>query len=222
MIMKCPFHKNKLRPELPPLPPNIAKLPIDERGYPVPWFVSWPNGKPEFRMIDGSKIGLAHIQRLCWVCGQKLKGPKTFVIGPMCAVNRNSGEPPSHAECAHFSVRACPFIMRPNMDRREDDFTRKYAKDAGGIMLRRNPGVVMLWETLDYVRYSDGMGGQLFRIGDPISVTWWREGRTATREEIMGSIDSGLPLLAEHCASQAERDLLQKMYNQALTLVPAA
>lgn len=30
----------------------------------------------------------------------------TFVVGPMCELNRISGEPPSHRECAEFSA-AC-------------------------------------------------------------------------------------------------------------------
>ena len=30
----------ELRPDLPPLPGRIAKLPV-YRGYPVPWFVTW-------------------------------------------------------------------------------------------------------------------------------------------------------------------------------------
>jgi hypothetical protein len=218
----CPFHQNKLRPELPPLPANIAKLPVDERGYPVPWFVSWPNGKPEFRMIDGPKIKLAIIQKRCWVCGTRLRGPKTFVIGPMCTVNRNTAEPPCHLECAEFSVKACPFIMRPNMERREDDFTRKHARDIAGVAIRRNPGVTCLWTTLGSFPHSDGGKGILFRLGDPIAVTWWREGRTATRAEIMESIDSGLPLIEEHWTNDRERAELKRLYEHALKNVPAS
>lgn len=30
---------------LPPIPDAIAKLPRDERGYPVPWFVPWIDGR---------------------------------------------------------------------------------------------------------------------------------------------------------------------------------
>jgi hypothetical protein len=31
----------RVRPELPPLPDRLAKLPLSDRGYPVPWFVQW-------------------------------------------------------------------------------------------------------------------------------------------------------------------------------------
>src|SRR5262245_54991717 len=113
---------NRLRPDLPPLPSRIAGLPIDpERGYPVPWFVAWHDGKPEFRTADGRKFRQAIRDRLCWVCGQPLGRHLVFVIGPMCTVNRVTVEPPCHLDCAEFSVRACPFLSKPQMTRREND-----------------------------------------------------------------------------------------------------
>jgi len=31
---------SRLRPNLPPLPDRMKALPIDRRGFPVPWFVA--------------------------------------------------------------------------------------------------------------------------------------------------------------------------------------
>ena len=45
-----------LRDELEPLPQRMTGLPIDERGYVVPWFVAWVNKKAEFRAIDGENF----------------------------------------------------------------------------------------------------------------------------------------------------------------------
>ena len=65
-----------------------------------------------------------------------------------------------------------------------------------GIMLKRNPGVTLCWTTLSYKPFRDYRGsGVLFRIGDPVSVEYFAEGRTATRDEIMQSINSGMPSL---------------------------
>src|SRR5690242_2247182 len=115
--MKCPV----LRPELEqPLPDRIARLPLDERGYPVPWFVDWVDGKPEFRAMDPAKWKRAVKERLCWVCGDRLGVLLVFPIGPMCGINRTTAEPPSHRDCALWSVRNCPFLSRPHMVRRED------------------------------------------------------------------------------------------------------
>ena len=97
----------KLNPQIAalPLPANMRGLPLDpERGFPVPWFVPWLDGKPEFRAMDPKKILEAVAKRKCWVCGQHLaQHGMTFVIGPMCLVNRVSSEPPSHLECAQYS-----------------------------------------------------------------------------------------------------------------------
>lgn len=186
-----------LRPGLPPLPDRIKKLPVDERGYPVPWFVEWINGKPEFRIADGRKKVQAVNEHLCWVCGQRLGTYLCFVIGPMCAVNRITSEPPTHRECAEWSAQACPFLSRPHSKRREAAMPEE-AKDAGsaGIMIKRNPGVTLLWITKGY-RIKRVDNGFLFELGQPRESVAIAEGRTATAEELRDSIMSGLPLLRE-------------------------
>lgn len=71
------------------MPPRIARLPVNDAGYPVPWFVAWIDGKPDFRVIGPAKLPKAVKEGRCWICGDKITGPTVaFVIGPMCAVNR--------------------------------------------------------------------------------------------------------------------------------------
>jgi hypothetical protein len=195
---------------LPHLPPRMQRLPIDARGYPVPWFVAWldadgrvvPNGrgKPDFRVISPGRIQDALIFRRCWICGDKLGSMASFVSGPMCGINRTAGEPPSHLECATFAVKACPFLANPEMRRREKGLPEGY-QDAAGVMIRRNPGVCLIWTTRKWTvfRVENGI---LFKMGDPEHLTFWCEGRSATRAEIDGSIHSGLPLLM----TEAQKD----------------
>lgn len=218
---KCPFN-HPVRSDLPPLTQRIASLPVDERGYPIPWFVAWPNGKPDFRVMDPQKLVAAHLQKLCWVCGQRLRGDKTFVIGPMCAVNRISSEPPSHLDCAEWSVKGCPFLSKPNMTRRQHDELIKAGATAPGIAIERNPGVMLLWSTKSYERFEDGMGrgGKLFRLGDPVTVSWWREGRPATRQECVESIETGMPALAGGCRTKQDVEKLAGMADRAALLLP--
>ena len=101
----------------PDLPATMRDLPVDHRGFPVPWFVAWIDGKPSFPVADGAKMALAVRQGLCWVCGGKLPKMRASVIGPMCAINRTISEPQSHLECARFSARRCPFMANPRMGR---------------------------------------------------------------------------------------------------------
>lgn len=178
------------------VPESIRRLAIDPvRKIPVPWFVAWVDGRPEFRCADGDKFVRAVRERRCWVCGDPLEGRATYVIGPMCAVNRLTSEPPCHPACAEYSARTCPFLCRPRMDRRVGGLPEEAT--SAGIMIRRNPGVSCLWEgrVPGATPFRDGSGGVLFRLHYPIAVSWWTEGRAATRAEVDASVASGLPAL---------------------------
>lgn len=192
-----------LRPELEPLPRRMRFLPVDDRGYVVPWFVAWIEGKPEFRAMDPEKFVRAIREKRCWVCGDTLGKRLAFVIGPMCGVNRNTSEPACHLECAGWSARNCPFLSRPHAKRREDELTEEFEKHVAGYAIKRNPGVTCIWVTESFTLYEDGNGRPLIEIGEPTSVRWYAEGRLATRAEVQASIDSGLPLLREKAEEQA-------------------
>ena len=179
------------------LPARMKDLPIDDRGYVVPWFVAWIEGKPEFRAMDPIKYIRAIREKRCWVCGEKLGVNVVFVAGPMCGINRTSSEPPSHAECARWSATNCPFLSNPRQVRREDEVLNNAClrANAPGIAIARNPGVAMLWFTRQFEVFDDGHGKPLIQMGEPESVEWYACGRKATRDEVMRSIDTGLPTI---------------------------
>lgn len=207
------------------MPEAISRLPVNRVGYPVPWFVAFINGEPDFRVIRAGGIECAVLGGLCWLCGQHLEAEHSFVIGPMCAVNRTSAEPPSHPACAEWAVRACPFLATPRMTRREICVPGVGVLGAAGQMILRNPGVALVWTTLPdrWRPVGDGEGGVLFYVGAPIATSWFAEGRRATRAEILTSIHTGLPellRLAEGEPGAVEQ--LNMMVQSAMNLVPAA
>jgi hypothetical protein len=207
------------------MPSRMTALPTDKAGHPVPWFVAFIDGKPDFRVIRPGGIHEAMRCSLCWVCGHGFRPgeDRAWVIGPMCAVNLVTAEPPSHLECAAWSAANCPFLATPNMTRR-DRHMPEGAENPAGIMIRRNPGVALVWVT-GYRGWKEERDGQgfLFRLGAPKRALWFAEGREATRAEALASIDSGLPLLRE----MAEQDgpeavaALERMHRDALVHVPA-
>jgi hypothetical protein len=189
-----------LRKGLPLLPRRMRTLPIDRRGYPIPWFVfTNDDGTRDFRVADASKRGQAVRDRLCWICGQRLGHWFAFVIGPMCAVNRNTSEPPCHFECAFFAVQACPFMTLPEAQYRSANLPSDTSELPHAI--DGNPGAVAIWITGSFKPYRTG-GSWLIDIGPPERVHWYAEGRVATRAEIVASLDRRLPRLME--AAQAE------------------
>ena len=199
---QCP-HTAQLRPELGALPKRLQHLPLDSRGYPVPWFVDWIDGEPEFRAMSPEKFERAINERRCWVCGDRLGSYKTFVAGPMCVLTRTSAEPPSHYDCAEWSAQNCPFLTRPNMERREDDVINNEGQGDAAIL--RNPGCTALVTTKGYrvFRTSAAAIGWLIEMGEFERVEWFAEGRPATRAEVEHSVETGLPLLRESCEREA-------------------
>ena len=202
-----PIKARCMRPGLPPLPASMAHLPIDARGFPVPYFVACVNTIPDHRVMDGSKMMPAIKRRLCWMCGKKLGREVTFTIGPMCCITRTISEPPSHHACATYAVKACPFLSRPHAKRREAGLPDE-AVDSAGVGLKRNPGATCLWTTLDFEvdrlpeGSPEGRAGILFGLGEPIALEWYAEGRPATRAEVDASIESGIPLLMPSVEAQ--------------------
>lgn len=203
------------------IPARIKKLPLNKDGYPVPWFVAWIDGAPDFRVIGPGKLQDAVRMKLCWVCGEPLGGWLAFVIGPMCALNRVSSEPPSHRQCAEFSAKACPFLSNPERPRRENNLPEGHQNPAG-ISIDRNPGVTLVWITKSYkiIRLDRGV---LFDIGPLEEALWYARGRAATREEVTASIESGLPQLEAAAKEDGEQalDLLAKRKEAAMAFLPA-
>lgn len=202
------------------MPIRMTRRPVDERGFPVPFFVAMVDGKPDHRVADPSKFKRCVEGNVCWLCGDRLGVFVAFVIGPMCAVTRVSAEPPSHRDCAEYAVRACPFLSRPHAKRREPEF--EHVEAAGGP-IQRNPGVSLVWVTRGYRmrRAKAGNPGYLFDVGDPSSTSWWAEGRPATREQVERSTREGLPALRVHAPGALELAQLESAAEQAQRYWPA-
>ena len=211
-----------LREGLPELPARFRKLPLDPRGYPIPWFVAEVEGKRDFRVADGAKRVRAVRERLCWLCGEKLGVHMAFVIGPMCAVNRNTSEPGCHLECAEFAAKACPFLTLPDAKYRTANLPE--GGTAQPHALGGNPGVVCIWVTRSCRPYKI-TGGWLIRVGAPSRTIWYTGGRLATRVEVLEGLDARLPLLASIAkeeGSDAEAALRAMVEVVTRTLLPAA
>lgn len=215
-----------LQEHLKTLPASMARLTRDSRGYPVPWFVDkaapYKDGNPDFRIMDGAHLKSAVREKRCWVCGGKLMSESgTFVAGPMCGVNRTSAEPPSHLACARWSAMACPFLAHPKRIR--DERGLPAGTTQAGVGIKRNPGVAMLWTGDGYEVWRPPGGGVLFALPDPTSVEWLCEGRPATRDEVMESVESGLPLLLAEAAKEGAAACFQlgQMTERFLAYVPS-
>lgn len=206
-------------------PHRFASLPVDERGYPVPWFVIREDGTYDFRVMEARKFSRAIRERVCWVCGQPLGRWLAFGIGPMCAITRTISEPPSHLECMSWSIRNCPFLSNPKQGR-DTAAIPEGAVEASGFPLTRNPGVMCLWMTKTYDVFNppNKQPNQppLIHIGEAESTSWWREGRHATRGEVDEAIAGGMPALLAMAQLQGDFAVTQLgfAYKKVQELLP--
>jgi hypothetical protein len=184
------------------------------------------NGEPDHRVVEPRAMKVCVQQFRCWICGGPLGRFRSFLVGPMCAINRISGEPPSHLECARYAARACPFLTRPHAKRRDAGMPDTPLTKPAGMHLERNPGVALVWTTRTYkpfkaARPGGGADGVLFDMGPAESMEWFAEGRAATLEEVEQSIRTGLPSLIEVAQNDADEAGVIEINRRATELMDA-
>jgi hypothetical protein len=112
----------------------------------------------------------------------------------MCGINRITAEPPSHKDCAEYALKACPFLSNPQAKRPERPMPA--GVHVAGHMIERNPGVSLMWTAESFALWRlAGHQTPLIRLGPPLELAFWANGREATREELMRSLMAGLELL---------------------------
>lgn len=203
------------------MPSRIRALPRTRAGYPIPFFAAIVDGKPDLRIADEKIVYRCVNERLCWICGQRRsKINQAFVGGPLMAVNRICGEAPSHLVCAEYAAQVCPYLVRPTMERR--DRGKPEATVYSGHSIKDNPGMTLVWSANGYRIVRDGKR-ILFNIGDtPTTVSWWTEGRPATRAEVVALLEERFPLLqAEAAGDSAALKLLDRQLAAAMAHVPS-
>lgn len=131
------------------IPPELEHLPIDERGYPIPFFVGKINGKINFKYQDRKKMEACIQHRWCPICAKRLDKVFSYVItGPRGLKNRVVSDAPMHRLCAEFTLQACPHIHFQKSERKENV--------EGTYILTNKPDVLYLIQ-VDEWRLSEGV-----------------------------------------------------------------
>lgn len=214
-----------LRDDIPPPPTHMASRPL-HRGYPVPYFVGWVDGLPEFRVADRHKHEMCRMHEFCWCCGKPLGTHRVLVTGPMALLTKITAEPPSHRACAEYALQACPHLVHPHAKRREAGMPEKRSSPAG-TLVTTNPGVALAWEgDYEFVKRQDGW---LIELKEPVVLDWWTRGRRATREEALAGLEASVSRVKQLSIEQfhhRRRGLADAMHDlglhhaQALELLP--
>lgn len=207
-----------------PEPVQISRLRRDRHGRAVPWFIDWNDGNPDFRVVRRGVAIEALRKGLCWVCGTHRGADAAFVLtGPISVVNRFAPEPPCHAACAIYTVRACPFLTTPRMRRRENNLPDDRIGPSDAAILD-NPGVAVVWFGGPWSIERDGSGGVLFKLGAPSQVRWYSQGVIATRDQVLEAFDASLPRVRAWAQEDGPEHVLalEGRVAAAMVHVPAA
>lgn len=185
--------RTTLRTGTPAAPNTMRGLRLDASGMLVPWNVHWTMGVPDYGVIDPSKVLKAVNEKRCWTCGEPLRRFKTFQLNAMAAIERVSPQPPSHRDCAEYSA----------------------------TVLKQHRGVTMLWTTTDHMPFAIGLA-MLFRMHDPVTASWYRDGQPATRAEVLEAISSASNVLIRDAEKQGAKAVLDlgRRAGQLLMLAP--
>jgi hypothetical protein len=107
------------------------------------------------------------------------------------------------------------------MRRNENDLPEGHTEPAGQF-IKRNPGVSCVYITRDYKLFNAMGGGSLVKLGAPVHTEWFAEGKPASRDEVLASIDSGYPLLVEMATRDGNEALaeLETLRAHAMNLLP--
>lgn len=191
------------------MPTRMKGRPVDLRGFPVPWFVTQktPDGLYDFVHIDPARLETAYRLGLWTLSGQPLGKYVSFVVGPMCIINRVSAEPPCIPELGKWAAQVCPFLSRPLAKRPAHDPSAE--QNVPGVMVADNPGGCVVW-TVKRDGFTRGRN-RLYSFGDPVEVTFWTKGREATPDEARAIFEARAEKL-EAMARVEGDDALQAFY----------
>lgn len=129
------------------IPEFLSHLKVDERGYPIPFFVKWIKGKPDFRILDEHNRELCIKDRLCSICGKVMEDIFFyFISGPIGFHNKVSTDAPMHENCARYSLSVCPHLLYQRAERRDEDIM--YLKNDHQIL--QKPPYMVLARTVRY------------------------------------------------------------------------
>lgn len=132
------------------IPNFLSHLKVDERGYPIPYFVAWVNGKPDFRMLDSKRQKRCVESHLCSICGKKLFEYFYFITGPIGLSNGTHSDPPAHRDCAEYSLQICPHLFFEKSDRNERGEIYKEARDNNTTGIMNKPKELYLIKSDKY------------------------------------------------------------------------
>jgi hypothetical protein len=156
-------------------PSRIARMAVDERGYPIPYFALVKDGVPNLLVVDRDKWARCIIEKRCWVCGEKLDTLIAFVGGPMCMKHRVFSDAGMHRDCAEYAMQVCPMLAAPKYGYAQTPAIDGVDMNTQDVSMERpDKHGVGITASFDVIRNG---GGYSIKAGPWLSLQFWRNGK---------------------------------------------
>lgn len=186
-----------------PMPPSVAKLPRDRRGYPIPANVLWQNGKPIFAANDARFEIDAVKNGLCSVTGDLLKDDDVWLIAGPRSILDPRGMVFDHPVCREakdYSMRVCPYLATPHYKGLSTQAKVNLAAKVGGTT--NNP--LRPWQDME-VQVAAKVRGIRIALDHENGILY-----LPTRDYVVVEVWSGGRVLEHYAGADAVRPLLKR------------
>lgn len=140
------------------IPDFLSHLPVDSRGYPVPYFIIVKDGVPNFKFVDNDKRKDAFDRKICGICGKKLdKKEFWFVGGPLMLKNRVATDIHMHGKCAKASLSLCPYLHHQKADRVSTGDEPGVIKTPHIVPDKPSIVYLVMADHVEWIRHSEGL-----------------------------------------------------------------
>lgn len=175
------------------MPPRIAAMDRDHRGYPIPYVVTRDaNGQTYFAANDSIKVLRAARDRLCHICGQELPPDPWFVGGPGNALGNGDKavyiDGPLHQECMHYALQVCPYLTQLMSKPLELEGMRLKLSEQGygTVETTMVPGIPPVFMAIQAYKYDfvPQTGHIIYYVPKPYKkVEYWKDGHLYDKRE---------------------------------------
>lgn len=157
-------------------PPNIAALPRNEKGIPIPYFAAKIDGKRDLRFSDPKKQEACANKKVCWVCGKPLDFFAYFVGGEKSAASLFFSDGPMHKECAEFSLTYCPFLATPQLGYSGRNVPANVAHPTHAVTERSPRQSLTCARRWKAMRMKNRQGEIYFKVTELETQQFWKNG----------------------------------------------
>lgn len=163
----------------------MEQLPLDKRGYPVPYVVYQENDAFYFKINDQKKSINCILNKKCSICGSDLNDDLWLVGGPQSAfhpygVYIDSGV---HYECGKYALQVCPYLSYSGYNATLD---LSKLQDKVSVLLHNptvDPNRVPCFVFIHITDYDITSSFNLKPKKPYLNIEFWNNGELLTSEE---------------------------------------